>query len=122
MRPSIQRAKVVADLRARIERGDPGYRPGDLLRTHAELALDYDVSARTAGNAVAELTAAGLTESAGRGGTRVLGPPPGSMFLVADRELRHLRLVGTLEEAERAAELAGGVVAELRIAKDYRRK
>lgn len=120
MRPSIQRARVVADLRARIERGEDGHRPGDLLPTHAELAKKYEVSARTAGNAVGELIAEGLAESDGRAGTRIVGKVS-RLFLVADSNLEQLRLVDGLDAAQQEAERLGGVMAELRVTKDYRR-
>lgn len=120
MRPPRRRTEVVEDLRGRVERGEEDYRPGDLLPRHVDLAAHYEVSGVTIRGAIQQLVREGVLETAGRGGTRVAGGK--RLFLVADSNLERLHLVDGLEAAQREAERLGGVMAELRITKDYRGK
>lgn len=53
-------AQVRALLTDRIERGDPGYRPGDKLPTHEELAAELPSSRTSVARAISELKKDGL--------------------------------------------------------------
>ncbi|GLZ15642.1 hypothetical protein Acsp04_58770 [Actinomadura sp. NBRC 104425] len=67
--------RVADDLRAKISRGDPGYRPGEKLPTVRELRERYGVAANTAAAAVRMLAREGLVSIRPSSGTVVL--PPG---------------------------------------------
>jgi DNA-binding GntR family transcriptional regulator len=66
------RDEIYEQLRARILRGDEGYRPGDRLPTQLELAKEFDVHRITIARVTLLLTADGLVASRGRRGTIVV--------------------------------------------------
>ncbi|MEU1516272.1 GntR family transcriptional regulator [Streptomyces sp. NPDC005811] len=74
-----QRTKVqqiADDLKAAIERGDDGFRPGDRLPGENALAAQYGVASLTARRALKVLSTEGLVESKKGAGARVLSFQP----------------------------------------------
>lgn len=63
--------QLVDNLTALIERGEPGYRPGDKLPTYAQLADQYQTSAPTVARAMRRLRLAGLIVGVSGQGTYV---------------------------------------------------
>ncbi|MBH0780364.1 GntR family transcriptional regulator [Nocardia bovistercoris] len=80
-------AQIVADLRARIERGE--YKTGDQIPTKAELMDQWGVALNTVARAVTELQQAGLIETHHGVGSFVRTPPTPTPTL--DEEVATLR-------------------------------
>jgi len=69
-------AQVRALLTERIERGDPGYLPGDQLPTYDELVKQLPATRATVGRAIKELRDAGILVGMRGGGVWVAERQP----------------------------------------------